>query len=79
MANPILVNLKLPRYITLYTAPLVKVKSDRLFLSIELGTVQMGPERLTRLGNSNVLRLPVSAVYLNALVNSYAKLVLRLT
>ena len=32
----------------------------RLVLSIELGTVQtVQPERLTRLGNSNVQRLPV--------------------
>ena len=34
----------------------------RLVLSIELGTVQTGTGKVTRLGNSNVLRLPVGCI-----------------
>ena len=40
----------------------------QLVLSVELGTV---PERLTRLGNSNVLRLPMSCKLRNLLYFEY--------
>ena len=54
--------------IAIYTrtsAPLVKYKfnlyeANRLTASTLL--YKLGPERLTRLGNSNVLRLPVNAL-----------------